>query len=760
MELNYFNDVMEEMNIHDYLNNINRNTLFIYSPTSMEKIKLDDKQIVMEDWHNISKDIVQIDKYIEKLDGIKEIITFGGGSTIDIGKYIAYQLNVKYTCILSMLSTNSYATNKVALIKDGKKITLEAKMPDKIIIDDDILKLSKNENLYGLADVLSIYTALYDWKIANEDIRENINKEIYQKAENLLNEVLEFIENNSLDEIIKDNIQLFKFIGIAGYITNLYGTGRPESGSEHIMAKEIERRTEIPHGISVSLGIIIMTIMQKRNLNRILQCIKKIKILDKVQEYGISKELITSCFENLKPRKDRYTIVNRCYKDKLYKDKVLQKFEKRIILSKKCNLGIIGLGYVGAPLAYLSATHGYNVIGVDNNEEAVDRINKRKHLPVELNVQSKEIKKKQLYATSDYSLLNDRDIIVICVPTPTKNNIPDLSIIKNVVNEIGKFIKKDCLLIVESTLAPGMTKKYIQECLYKNNKLVVNSDYDLAYCPERIDPGNKKFWVGNINRVCGGSSEQALNKACEFYRSIINAKIIPMDSIEEAELVKIWENSMRNVNIAQANLLAKICDTYNFSLNKLQEGLNSKIEQFGLSLAYPGIGPGGHCIPEDIHYLIDASRKKVDMSLLEEAVKINESMPKYAYDKLISIIEKNGDIIDSMNLLMLGLSYKPNSDDTRRSQAMVLYNLIKKQHKNINIYDPITKDSKIDCLSKAEYEKIIKKAEIIIISCAHDIFLDIDYTKLANVKYILDCWNKLDAKKIMDSGINYIGVGK
>lgn len=328
MELNYFNDVMKEMSIYNYLNNINKNTLFIYSPISIEKLKLDNKQMVMENWHNISKNIIQIDKYIEKLNNIKEIVTFGGGSTIDIGKYIADKLNIKYTCIPSMLSTNSYATNKVALIKNGKKITLEAKMPDKIIIDSDILKLSKNENLYGLADVLSIYTALYDWKIANEDIRENIDKEIYQKAENLLNEVLEFIENNSLNEIIQDNIQLFKFIGIAGYITNLYGTGRPESGSEHIMAKEIERRIEIPHGISVSLGIIIMTIMQKRSLDRILRCMKKIKVIDKIQEYGISKEFITSCLEDLKPREDRYTIVNRCYKDKLYKDKVLQEFEK------------------------------------------------------------------------------------------------------------------------------------------------------------------------------------------------------------------------------------------------------------------------------------------------------------------------------------------------------------------------------------------------------------------------------------------------
>lgn len=326
MELSYFYDVMEKMSIYDYLGNLNEKTLFIYSPTSIEKIKLSNKQMMMENWHNISKNMIQIDKYIEKLDKIKEIVTFGGGSTIDIGKYIAYKLNIKYTCIPSMLSTNSYATNKVALIKDGKKITLDAKIPDKIIIDDDILKLSKNENLYGLADVLSIYTALYDWKIANEDIGENIDKEIYQKAENLLNEILEFVENNSLDEIVQNNIQLFKFIGIAGYITNLYGTGRPESGSEHIIAKEIERRINIPHGISVSTGILVMALMQNRDIKNILATIIKMKIFQNNSKYGLTKEIIEQSFFELEPKNDRYTIINKYANDKEFKQKVISKF--------------------------------------------------------------------------------------------------------------------------------------------------------------------------------------------------------------------------------------------------------------------------------------------------------------------------------------------------------------------------------------------------------------------------------------------------
>lgn len=327
MESEYFLDVVDKMNMDNYLINLKNDVLFIYSPTSLEKINFKNDNIIMENWHNISKDINKIEQYMKKLTNIKEIVTFGGGSTIDIGKYISFKLNIKHTCIPSMLSTNSYATNKVALIKNGEKITIDAKIPNKIIIDDYILKFSQKENLYGLADVLSIYTALYDWKIAKEDIDEKIDMKIFLKAENLLNELLEFINNNSLNNIKKNNMELFKFIGIAGYITNLYGSGRPESGSEHIFAKELEKNLDIHHGISVSLGIIIMTIMQERDEKEILKIIEKIEVLNNRKQFGVDKEIIKKCIENLKPRSDRYTIIDRQIKNNVYK-KLNEFYEK------------------------------------------------------------------------------------------------------------------------------------------------------------------------------------------------------------------------------------------------------------------------------------------------------------------------------------------------------------------------------------------------------------------------------------------------
>lgn len=325
MKSDNFNDVVEECSSRKYIGNLKQNELIIYSPTSIEKNNIKNNQCLMVNWHDLTKNINKIDEFIKKNNTISSVVSYGGGSTIDIGKYIANKLGIDFICIPTMLSTNSYATDKVALIKENKKITLNAKIPNKIIIDNELLNLSKDENIYGLADVFSIYTALYDWKIAEKDILEKIDDNIYNMAEKLFKDVLEFVNNNELKDISENNIKLFQFIGMAGYITNLYGTGRPESGSEHIFAKEIERRINIPHGMSVSIGILVMGLMQDRDVLDILKAIKTLNVFGQVNKYGLNKEIIEKSLIDLKPREDRYSIVNRYEKKLNERYKILKK---------------------------------------------------------------------------------------------------------------------------------------------------------------------------------------------------------------------------------------------------------------------------------------------------------------------------------------------------------------------------------------------------------------------------------------------------
>ena len=329
IESNNFIERAKEKNSNEYLNQLGKNNLIIYSPTSLKKEKICNKYCKLINWHDITKEITKINKFIENNREISSITSYGGGSAIDIAKYIAYKLNINYICIPTMLSTNSYATDKVALIMNNKKITLNAKLPNEIIVDNELLKLSREENIYGLADVLSIFTALYDWKISDEDNVEIINEYIYKKSSNLLERTLNFIMQNSLENISNNNIKLFKLIGEAGYITNVYGTGRPESGSEHILAKEIEKRINIPHGIAVSIGIVIMSIIQNQNNENIIRAIIKLKILNKAKIYGLNINIIRESLKGVHIREDRYTIVYR-KKPLAIADAVIYEFENII----------------------------------------------------------------------------------------------------------------------------------------------------------------------------------------------------------------------------------------------------------------------------------------------------------------------------------------------------------------------------------------------------------------------------------------------
>lgn len=329
---NNFSDLTIKTDIKDYLADLSSDSLLIYSPTSLKKVNIDiKKEVTCLSTYDITKDKYKIDKIIDNIPlSISNIVTLGGGTAIDIGKYIAMQSNKNLIAIPSMLSTNVYATDKVALTINDKKTTLLAKTPNKILVDYDFLKKSSKFNLYGLADIFSIYTALYDWKLAESYNHENIDSKIYEQAQNLLNDTIYFIKNNSLENIINNIEKIYYIVGKAGMITNVYGCGRPESGSEHILAKEIEHNINIHHGISVSISIIIMSLIQGHSSKEINNCLLKIGIFNNINKLGVTRGLLFNILKNILPREDRYSIVDIYNRDDKYINNILDNYEKII----------------------------------------------------------------------------------------------------------------------------------------------------------------------------------------------------------------------------------------------------------------------------------------------------------------------------------------------------------------------------------------------------------------------------------------------
>ena len=305
-----FQDLTQVRSAADYLSGLNHDSLVIYSPTSLRHINLTNTKVHMIDSRIFGRSVVFIKALAQSKRTYKNIVSLGGGTATDVAKYIAHQSNATFTCIPSMLSTNAYSTNKVALVVDGEKVTLDAKLADKIILDASLLYASPQQNLYGLADVLSIHTALKDWDLAAAKKIETIDKDIYSQSKNLLDKVQKFVASTDINHISYEIPTLYAYIGESGHITNTYGTGRPESGSEHIFAKALEKRVDVPHGVSVSFGIILMSILQDNYSEDIANTIKQTGTLKFVEDFGITKQLIHDTLLALKPRTDRYSIID------------------------------------------------------------------------------------------------------------------------------------------------------------------------------------------------------------------------------------------------------------------------------------------------------------------------------------------------------------------------------------------------------------------------------------------------------------------
>jgi len=420
-------------------------------------------------------------------------------------------------------------------------------------------------------------------------------------------------------------------------------------------------------------------------------------------------------------------------------------------------VAIVGLGYVGLPLAVRCAEKSYSVIGVDNDEKKI-AILLRGQSPIQDEFIDQRLEfLKKIKPTTNPKELKKADIVIVCVPTPVDSQFfPDLNPLKKAVESIADNYKKGQLVIIESTINPGVCEEVV-EPIFASRNLKEGRDYFLAHCPERIDPGNKKWNVSNIPRVVGAFSKKGLSLAKRFYQSIIEAEIRPMASIRSAEAVKIVENSFRDINIAFVNELAQSFDKFGIDIKDVIDGAATK--PFAFLPHYPSRGVGGHCIPVDPYYLIERAKKNgFDHRFLRTAREINNYMPLYTVELMQDLLNELKMPLKGTKVGVLGLSYKANVGDLRESPAQKIIKALQEKGAKVVRFDPF-----FPKLSDAKnIKQFLQKVEAFILATNHQLFLDIDLNlfKKHQIKAIVDGTNSLDKERIKKMGIKYHGIGR
>ncbi|MCA0970977.1 nucleotide sugar dehydrogenase [Halobacillus litoralis] len=359
----------------------------------------------------------------------------------------------------------------------------------------------------------------------------------------------------------------------------------------------------------------------------------------------------------------------------------------RKINDRSARVGVIGLGYVGLPLALEFAKSGYDVYGIDLNEDKISQL--KQFNSYISDVHKEELVRfvgKNFYPTTEYSYIQELDCISICVPTPlTKSQEPDMSFILSALEQIKKYVHPGILITLESTTYPGTTEEIIQAEL-ENEGYYAGENYFLCFSPERVDPGNKKFNTKNTPKVIGGVTKQCTNIGTMLYEQIID-RMVPVSSPKVAEMSKLLENTFRSVNIAFINEMAMLCDKLGIDVWETIEAASTK--PFGYMPFTPGPGIGGHCIPLDPMYLAwKAKGENFYSRYIDLAQEINKSMPNYVIGKVAEALNAHTKPINGSKVLILGMAYKPNINDLRESPGLEIYELLKKKGAKVFYHDP------------------------------------------------------------------------
>lgn len=420
-------------------------------------------------------------------------------------------------------------------------------------------------------------------------------------------------------------------------------------------------------------------------------------------------------------------------------------------------IAVVGLGYVGLPLALLADRKGYAVIGIDIDRHRIENLQKR-IAPMKDAAIARALKQTRMEFTDDFESIRHTSIVIICVPTPVyENRTPNLEPVRGACERIAPYLTQGHLVVLESTVNPGISESVVAPILSAVSGLSAGEGFYLAHCPERINPGDKRWNVENIPRVVGSLEPKGLAKAIRFYRSILKADIKPMGTLKEAEAVKIVENSFRDINIAFVNELARSFHHLGIDIENVIEGAATK--PFAFMPHHPGAGVGGHCIPVDPYYLIQyAKRNGFEHRFLSLARRINNEMPKFVVDLVREGFSEQSIAMRGSKVAVLGLAYKADIDDVRESPSFKIIEYLEQQGADVVSYDP-------HCASEStasSLEEAMAGASAIVIATAHREFRALTPQALAQtgVKVIVDGRNCLSGEKFSAAGITYKGIGR
>lgn len=420
-------------------------------------------------------------------------------------------------------------------------------------------------------------------------------------------------------------------------------------------------------------------------------------------------------------------------------------------------VAVVGLGYVGLPLAILAESRGYRVVGFDIDKIKIALLQGRS-VPFLSNEESIAFRKSRMRLSFDERILGEALTHIICVPTPVnEEHVPDLTPLAGACTAVGRHLKKGSLVVIESTVNPGVCESVALPILERESGLVCERDFSFAHCPERINPGDATWTTRTLPRVIGGAGPTSNARAILLYESLIDASVTPMNSIKEAEAVKMVENAFRDINIAFVNELAMSFDKAGIDIMHVIRGASTK--PFAFMPHFPGCGVGGHCIPVDPYYLIRYGKENgFEHRFLIAARQINNEMPRYTVNLLEQLLRRKSMPLKGAIVALLGLAYKRDVPDLRESPALAIEAELKRGGAHVRKFDPFVPERS----TAHSLEETLSGADAAVIATDHSVFRSLSPKDFLShgVRVLVDGRNCLPKEEFVASGVAYHGIGR